>query len=295
MEKTDNYFSDYLAYLRVERGLAENTLMAYHRDLQKLLIHASKMEKNLLILERPDLVEILTVFKQNGDSEATISRFISVLKGFYKFLLRERISKLDPTVYLEARKSWQSLPKFLSLAEVDVLLEQPDLATETGSRDRAMLEVLYASGLRVSELLNLKLADIDWEAGILTCFGKGSKQRKVPLGRSAIEYVTRYMPARQRLLKGHSSHRLFIEKGGRALTRQKIWLLIKGYGKQAGIDYITPHLLRHSFATVLLEHGADLRSVQILLGHSDIGTTQIYTHVTDDKVRESYQKFHPRQ
>jgi integrase/recombinase XerD len=288
------YLQEYLNYLRVERGLAENTLLAYHRDLEKLIAWGNKHSRDVLTLERVDLVEVFTELKQRGDSDATLSRFTSVVKGYYRFLLRERLIILDPTVYLEARKSWQSLPKFLSLKEIDQLLEQPDISTDKGLRDRAILEVLYAAGLRVSELLNLKVADIGWEAGVLTCFGKGSKQRKVPLGRSALDYLVRYMPARQRLLRGVASHRLFVEAGGHALTRQKIWQIIKGYGKQAGIDYITPHVLRHSFATVLLEHGADLRSVQLLLGHADIGTTQIYTHITDEKVRDSYQKFHPR-
>ncbi len=290
----NNYIHEYLNYLRVERGLAENTLLAYHRDLEKMSVWVLKNSRETLSLDRKDLVEIFAELKQGGSSDATLSRLISVLKGYYRFLLRERIIAVDPTAYLEARKSWQSLPKFLSLEEVDQLLEQPDLITDKGLRDRAILEVLYASGLRVSELLGLKLTDIGWDSGVLTCFGKGSKQRKVPLGRSAMDWLVKYMPARLRLLKGINSHGLFIEAGGAALTRQKIWQIIKSYGEQAGIDYITPHVLRHSFATVLLEHGADLRSVQLLLGHADIGTTQIYTHITDEKVRDSYRKFHPR-
>ncbi len=294
MPSKNYYLQEYLNYLRVERGLAENTLLAYHRDLEKLLTWGAKGSRDLLALERKDLVEVFAELKQSRSSDATLARFISVLKGYYRFLLRERLILSDPTIYLEARKSWQSLPKFLSLEEVDQLLQQPDLSTDKGLRDRAIIEVLYAAGLRVSELLSLKVADIGWEAGVLTCFGKGSKQRKVPLGRSALEHLVKYLPARQRLLKGVNSHRLFVEAGGHALTRQKIWQIIKGYGQQAGIDYITPHVLRHSFATVLLEHGADLRSVQLLLGHADIGTTQIYTHITDEKVRDSYQKFHPR-
>ena len=294
MKAKNNYSHEYLNYLRVERGLAENTLLAYQRDLEKLFTWGLKSSRDVLTLERSDLVEVFADLKQGGGSDATVSRFISVLKGYYQFLLREKLIQVDPTVYLEARKSWQSLPKFLSLQEIDQLLEQPDLQTDKGVRDRAILEVLYASGLRVSELLGLKLTDIGWEAGVLTCFGKGSKQRKVPLGRSAMNYLVQYLPARLSLLKGTTSHRLFIEAGGHALSRQKIWQIIKSYGQRAGIDYITPHVLRHSFATVLLEHGADLRSVQILLGHADIGTTQIYTHITDEKVRHSYQKFHPR-
>lgn len=294
MQAKNNYLPEYLNYLRVERGLAENTLLAYQRDLKKLFAWVLKSSREALTLERKDLVEVFADLKQGGGSDATLSRFISVIKGYYRFLLRERLILIDPTVYLEARKSWQSLPKFLSLEEIDQLLQQPDLLTDKGLRDRAILEVLYASGLRVSELLGLKMSDIGWDAGVLTCFGKGSKQRKVPLGRSAMDHLVKYMPARLRLLKGINSHRLFVEAGGHALSRQKIWQIMKDYGQRAGIDYITPHVLRHSFATVLLEHGADLRSVQILLGHADIGTTQIYTHLTDEKVRDSYQKFHPR-
>ncbi len=294
MQSKNNYLHEYLNYLRVERGLAENTLVAYHRDLEKLFSWVLKNSRDTFTLERKDLVEVFFILKSGGGSDATLARFVSVVKGYYRFLLRERLIPLDPTVYLESRKSWQSLPKFLSLEETDKLLQQPDLTTDKGLRDRAILEVLYASGLRVSELLGLKLIDIGWEVGVLTCFGKGSKQRKVPLGRSAVDHLVRYMPARLRLLKGINSHRLFIETGGHALSRQKIWQLIKVYGQRADIDYITPHVLRHSFATVLLEHGADLRSVQLLLGHADIGTTQIYTHLTDEKIRDSYQKFHPR-
>lgn len=295
MASINKIFADYLSYLQVEKGLSENSLNAYRRDLEKCLKHTKEIERDILNLNRNDVVEILTHLKVKGDSEATIARFISVIKGFYRFLLRENLSKNDPTAYLESRKSWQSIPRFLTLPEIEKLFEQPDLDTDLGLRDRAILEVLYASGLRVSELVGLKMIDIDWDGGMLTCFGKGSKQRKVPLGKSAIEYLTRYLPARLRLLSGRSSTRIFIEQGGRLLTRQRVWQLIKKYGSSAGIDYITPHLLRHSFATVLLENGADLRSVQILLGHSDIGTTQIYTHITMDRVRESYRKFHPRQ
>ena len=290
----NNYFHEYLSFLRVEKGLSENSLAAYRRDLYKLAEQCSVTKTTLLNLDRKDLVNIIANCKVSGESDSTVARFTSVVKGYYRFLLRERLLEVDPTSYLESRKRWQTLPKFLSQAEVEKLLCTPDLSSDEGLRDRAMFEVLYASGLRVSELIGLKVVDIDFEKGLLTCFGKGSKQRKVPLGQSALTYLTRYFPARQRLLMNYNSHRLFILKGGRALTRQKVWLMIKEYGKKAGIDYITPHLLRHSFATVLLENGADLRSVQLLLGHSDIGTTQIYTHVTDDKVKDSYQKFHPR-
>ena len=294
MQEKICYQDAYINYLRVERGLAENTLFAYQRDLQKLFTWVQENAREATSLERKDLIELFMQLKESGSSDATLSRFVSVLKGYYRFLQQEKLIVANPTVYLETRKTWQSLPKFLTLDEIDKLLQQPDMSTDKGLRDRAILEVLYAAGLRVSELLGLKLNDIGWDSGFLICFGKGSKQRKVPIGRSALEFMTRYLPARLRLLNGINSQRLFIEAGGHTLTRQKVWQIIKDYGRRASIDYITPHVLRHSFATVLLEHGADLRSVQLLLGHADIGTTQIYTHITDEKVRDSYLKFHPR-
>ena len=285
---------EFLNYLRVERGLSANTLEAYRRDLQKLAAFAAKREKEIATIEREDLRNLMMQMKQEGLDDKSISRAFSAIRGLYRYILREGLSKQDPTAYLEARKAWQTLPRFLSLAEVETLLDQPDLGTDAGLRDRAMIEVMYGTGLRVSELVNLKLGDLEMEGGYLTCFGKGSKQRRVPLGRVAIDFVTRYMPARMRLLNGQSSHQLFVEKGGRAITRQRFWKIIKDYGRMAKIDDVTPHTLRHSFATVLLENGADLRSVQLMLGHADISTTQIYTHVTDERLRSSYKKFHPR-
>ncbi len=285
---------EFLNYLRVERGLSSNTLEAYRRDLQKLTAFAAKREKEIATIEREDLRHLMMVMKQEGLDDKSITRAFSAIRGLSKYIVREGLSKQDPTAYLETRKAWQTLPKFLSLAEVNILLDQPDLSTDTGLRDRVMIEVMYGTGLRVSELVNLKLGDLEMESGYLTCFGKGSKQRRVPLGRVAIDFVKRYMPARMRLLDGHSSHLLFVEKGGRPITRQRFWKIIKDYGRMAKIDDVTPHTPAHSFATVLLENGADLRSVQLMLGHADISTTQIYTHVTDERLRSSYKKFHPR-
>jgi integrase/recombinase XerD len=211
--------------------------------------------------------------------------------------MTEGLSKNDPTAHLESYKPWQTLPRFLNQEEIERLLAQPDLETDLGMRDRAMLETLYATGLRVSELINLKVADIDLESGFLNCLGKGSKQRRVPLGRSAVHFLNLYFPARMRILNGKQSDRadrLFINPYGKEISRQKFWKLIKVYGSSANIDYITPHLLRHSFATVLLANGADLRSVQLMLGHSDISTTQIYTHVTNDHLKTAYKQYHPR-
>lgn len=285
----------FLAYLKVEKGLSGNTLDAYRNDLAKLTSFAASKGKDLLSIEREDLIQLLIHLKDEMQvSDATLARTISVIKGFYKFLLAENYLRRDPASLLETRKSWQTLPRFLTADEIERLLAQPDVNSELGLRDKAMLEVLYASGLRVSELINLKLSDIDWDKGLLSCFGKGSKHRKVPIGKTAIDYLKLYFVARQRLLKGKSSDYLFIETGGSRISRQKFWKLIKEYGQQAKIIYITPHMMRHSFATVLLKNGADLRSVQMMLGHSDIGTTQIYTHVTNESLQNAYKKFHPR-
>jgi integrase/recombinase XerD len=285
---------EFITSLRVEKGLSANTVEAYRRDLTKFLNLAGRLERSLMTIDRADLVNILEMLKRDEMSDASIARFLSTLRGIYKYLLREGLTKVDPTAYLEARKAWQTLPKFLTPADIENLLAVADMNTDAGIRDRAMLEVLYATGLRVSELVGLKMKDLDLETGLLTCFGKGSKQRMVPLGKSAIIHIQKYFPARYRLAGEKSSERLFIEKGGREMTRQKFWKLIKEYGASAGIDYITPHMLRHSFATALLTNGADLRSVQMMLGHSDIGTTQIYTHVTDEHLKNKYKQFHPR-
>ncbi len=285
----------FLTYLRVEKGLSSNTLEAYRNDLTKLNIFVRNKEKDLLSVERSDLVQLLVYLKgEMKMSDATLARTFSVVRSFYKFLLAEGFLNRDPASLIEPRKCWQTLPHFLTAEEVEKLLAQPDIDSDVGLRDKAMLEVLYASGLRVSELINLKLSDVDWSKGIISCVGKGSKCRKVPIGRTAINYLKLYCVARQRLLRGSSSNYLFIEAGSAHISRQKFWKLIKGYGRQAQIEYITPHILRHSFATILLGNGADLRSVQIMLGHSNIGTTQIYTHLTNEGLKHAYQRFHPR-
>jgi len=216
------------------------------------------------------------------------------VRGLFQFAVREGYTKNDPTAHLSIRKSWQTLPRFLSQEEVESVLSKPDLETDLGKRDRAMLEMLYATGVRVSELIGLKIKDVDWDTGLLTCLGKGSKQRRIPIGRSALRFLKLYMPARKNLMGDRHSDLLFVEEQGRGVTRQKFWKIIKDYGEMANIEYITPHMLRHSFATALLSNGADLRSVQLMLGHSDISTTQIYTHVTDDHLKSAYRKFHPR-
>jgi integrase/recombinase XerD len=287
---------DYLTYLKVEKGLSINSLEAYRNDLSKLTQYTLKIQRDVLTLERRELVDIIVFLKDDENlSDNSIARFLSAVKGLYRFLNAEKMIKHDPTAYLESRKSWQTLPRYLTPDEVNLLLEQPNIAEPIGLRDRAMLEVLYASGVRVSELVNLKLVDIEWEPGILTCFGKGSKSRRVPLGNAALNYLRKYMAVRNKLLGDNlDCDALFIEKSGSKVTRQKFWKIIKKYGDMARVGHVTPHMIRHTFATVMLRNGADLRSVQMMLGHSDLGTTQIYTHVTDDRIAESYKKFHPR-
>ncbi len=294
MDNDKKLIDEFITCLRVEKGVSENTVGAYRRDLQKLGAHASGIGKSLLTIERDDLILAISEMRMDGRSDATVIRFVSTLKGFYRFLLSEGYTKTDPTVYLESRKSWQTLPRFLSPGQVESILEQPDITSDLGVRDRTMVEILYATGLRVSELVGLRIGDLDLDLGVLNCFGKGSKERRVPIGRSALDFLNLYLSARTRLLGDAHSDKLFVDRGGRRMSRQKFWKLIKDYGRMAGIDEVTPHMLRHSFATALLSNGADLRSVQMMLGHSDISTTQIYTHVTDDQIKTAYRKFHPR-
>jgi integrase/recombinase XerD len=285
---------DFITAIRVEKGLSNNTIESYRNDLKILCEFLGKKGKNLLTAERDDLVDLLMWMKEEGRSDASIARLMSSVKGLFKFALTEKLLKRDPTAYMSTRKAWQTLPRFLTQEEVEKLLEQPDPNDDIGIRDRAMLELLYASGLRVSELVSLRIPDVELEAGTLTCFGKGSKQRRIPIGRSSIHYLKNYFIVRQRLLDGKRSDLLFVEKNGSPISRQKFWKIITGYGVQAGLGHVTPHMLRHTFATTLIENGADLRSVQMMLGHSNINTTQVYTHVTNDRLKSAYKQFHPR-
>jgi integrase/recombinase XerD len=284
----------FLNYLRVEKGLSNNTILAYQSDLEKLKKFAKTQEKEFTTLESHDLKAFIKSLHESGLDVKSIARVLVTVRNLYKFLLLDGYLKRDPSENIESPKSWQSLPKFLIKEEVDRLLESPNRNQENGLRDKAMLEVLYATGLRVSELIKLKLNDVNLDVGVLTTLGKGSKERTVPLGKSAIECVRMYLPVRQKMLGEATSTYLFINKNGQPLSRQAFWKIIVEYGKQAKIGHITPHLLRHSFATHLLENGADLRSVQMMLGHSDISTTQIYTHITNERLKEIYRKFHPR-
>ena len=285
----------FLSYLRVERGLSANTLYAYGTDLAKLSSFATTCGKDLVALQPDDLASFLQSLHKRGLDPKSIARTLVAVRGFFKFLLIDGHLKLDPTANLEAPKSWQSLPRFLTSDEVESLLDAPDVSTTLGLRDKAMLEVLYATGLRVTELVTLAISNVNLDLGFLTVFGKGGKERAVPLGMNAVKWIRKYNAVRPGLLtREKTAAALFISEGGRPISRQTFWRLVVLYGNNARIGHITPHILRHSFATHLLENGADLRSVQMMLGHSDISTTQIYTHITNERLREIYLKFHPR-
>ncbi len=284
---------EYLSYLRVEKGLAKNSLQAYERDLERLASWAEKNGFDLMKLERRDLREWLIDLGRTDLSENSKRRIISAMRGFYKFLMIDGHIKLNPADNLDAPQKGSYLPKFLNQAEIEMLLAAPDVSTETGLRDRAILELMYACGLRVSEAAELQLGTIDIDAGILTCKGKGSKTRRVPVGSSAVEWVKSYMALRHRK-ENIAVSNLFVTPLGRPINRQTIYNSIKEYAGKCGLEDVSPHTLRHSFATHLVQNRADIRSVQQMLGHSDISTTQIYTHMTDVHLRRSYERFHPR-
>lgn len=291
------FLEDFLAYLSVERGLAKNTIIAYRRDLKSYITYLRTQNiKDLNNTTRTTIVSYLLMMQKKGKASSSISRACAAIKSFYQFLFRERLIDEDPTLNLDTPKLEHRLPKVLSVEEVKKLLSQANTSDPWGMRDRAMLELLYATGLRVSELISLTLDDVNLEMGFLRCFGKGSKERIVPIGSIAVNYLNTYINVdRKKILKDKDVRVLFVNRQGQGLTRQGFWKIIKKYAKRAGIQKpITPHTLRHSFATHLLENGADLRAVQEMLGHADISTTQIYTHITRSKIKEVYDKTHPR-
>lgn len=284
---------EYLLYLQVEKGLAKNSLESYARDLAKLHAWSEKKGFDVVQLSRQDLREWLIDLSRENLSGASVTRMISALRGFYKFLVSDGHLKKNPAENLNTPQKGFYLPKFLNQTEMENLLSAPDVSTETGLRDRAMLETMYAAGLRVSEVCALQFGNIDLDAGILTCTGKGSKTRKVPLGRSAVEWLKSYLVARRKK-ENIEIQNLFVNNSGRQISRQDVFNLVKEYGKKIGCEDISPHTLRHSFATHLVQNSADIRSVQQMLGHADISTTQIYTHITDSHLRKTYERFHPR-
>ncbi|RPI76736.1 MAG: site-specific tyrosine recombinase XerD [Desulfobacteraceae bacterium] len=291
----------FLGHLRVEKGLAENTIQAYSRDLTRFLQFLREKNRSVLDVDRTDLVDY-TGFLENQVSLRSTARSLSCLKMFFRFLISEDKMVTNPARLLSSPKLPQRLPHVLSASEVSDLLAQPETNSASGFRDKAMLELLYATGLRVSELINLKMNNLNLEAGFIRTLGKGSKERMVPVGSKAREAIKEYISEgrAQLIAKSKSSLKnysafVFFNTRGRPLTRQGFWKIIKAYGLKAGIrKKITPHSLRHSFASHLLEHGADLRAVQIMLGHADISTTQIYTHVTRERLKQIHQKYHPR-
>jgi integrase/recombinase XerD len=293
----DQYLDIFLNYVTVEKGLAKNTLEAYGRDLTRYLDFLTGVSINAPDKITPaDILRFLGRLKEDGLAPRSRARVLVSLRMFHKFLIADGHAKINPTLQVSAPKSMRSLPHALAPSDVERLLAAPTGNDSMSLRDRAMLEVLYATGLRVSELIGLKCGDLQLEVGYLTAFGKRSKQRLVPMGEVAISEVRDYLAlSRPRLEKGSGSHHLFLNRSGQGLTRQGFWKIIKRRALEAGIvRNISPHTLRHSFATHLLENGADLRAVQTLLGHADISTTQIYTHVTRERLRRIHEQFHPR-
>lgn len=289
----------FLTHVRVEKGLSSNTVAAYRRDLLKFEAFGKKRKLALKTVCRDDLVDFLSSLYRQKLESRTVARHLVTLRNFFRFAQMQELITEDPSLNLESPKIRRSLPGYLRLEEVEKLLTQPDEKTPMGLRDRAMLEVLYSSGLRVSELIGLRVMDLDRSAGHLRCIGKGDKERIVPIGRKAMALVERYLrDARPKLLgKGQpaNSPTLFLNRRGGSFSRVGIWKILSAYGRRAGLRVaLTPHMLRHSFATHLLERGADLRSVQLMLGHSDISTTQIYTHVVEERLKQIYKAHHPR-
>ncbi len=286
----------YLDHLRVERRLARHTLESYARDLSALAAYADATGRPIERLDRAALEEFVRRQMTRGLAPRSVARAVAAVRGFYRFLVMDRRLERNPADDLQPPRAWPALPKFLSLDEVDRLIAQPDVATPRGLRDRAMIELLYATGLRVSELVGVRAIDLHAEEHYLTCVGKGSKERIVPLGDQASEWIARYQStARRELLKGRATPRLFVNMRGGPLSRVGFWKILKQYGRAAGLPrMLSPHVLRHSFATHLLERGADLRAIQLMLGHADLSTTQIYTHVLEARLRTVYDRFHPR-
>ncbi|MDD5723613.1 MAG: site-specific tyrosine recombinase XerD [Syntrophales bacterium] len=287
----------YLDFLAVEKGVSRNTLEAYSRDLSRYVDFAGqKGIKDIRGISSDTIISFLGDLKGGGLMTTSINRSLAAIRGFYRYLLTENIIDENPVANIELAKVWMHLPDTLNREDMALLLRQPGTKTPLAMRDTAMLELLYATGLRVSELVSLSMSNINWQAGYLIVVGKGNKERIVPIGRAALDCMNRYVgDARRKLVGGRSVNTLFLNRSGDGLTRQGFWKIIKKYVRKAGLNKkVYPHTFRHSFATHLLEGGADLRSVQVMLGHADISTTQIYTHVTRERLREIHRKYHPR-
>ena len=292
-----NDIDQFLDYLSLERGLSKNTLEAYRRDLNKFEVFLKKRDvSSVKDVKKSDMTDFMFFQKDRGLSANSIARGLAAMKVLFRFLAREGFLKTDVASIIETPKLWKNLPEAISVTEVDKLLKAPDLKDWMGIRDKASLELMYATGLRASEVVNLNIRDVNFELGVLKCIGKGSKERIVPLGKEARAAVKRYIEkVRPKLVKSDSEPGLFITRLGHKMSRQMLWKIIKRYARKARIDKeIMPHTLRHAFATHLLERGADLRIVQELLGHANISTTQIYTHINRERLKSIHRKFHPR-
>lgn len=293
----DAHLERFITYIELERGLSQNTLSSYRRDVKQYIEYLRREHvTNLKETTRQDILSFLIWQRQHGKSTATITRNLVSIRSFYQFLLKTEIISTDPSLYLDVPKAVRKLPQILTIEEVDALMQAPNLSTPLGQRDRAMLEVLYATGIKVSELIQLTVEDIHTQMGFIKCVGQGSKERIIPLGKMAAQQIERYLQdGRRKLVKEEDNQILFLNQHGQIMSRQGFWKIIKKYAKEAEIvKEITPQTLRHSFAAHLLENGADLRSIQEMLGHADISTTQIYTHLVKSRLKDVYAKAHPR-
>ncbi|PYS50258.1 MAG: site-specific tyrosine recombinase XerD [Acidobacteria bacterium] len=284
---------EYITYMQVEKGLAARSLESYGHDLERLKEWAAAQRKSVESLTRKDLRGWIAQLSREGFSPASVSRAVSAARGFFRFLLLDGHIQKHPAEDLHTPQKMTRLPRFLTEEEIERLLAAPDVSTDEGLRDRAMLELMYATGLRVSEVVKLKRADVNLDAGLVSCYGKGSKERRVPIGKSASLWLQKYIGVSARAGRANNPY-LFLNSSGAPMTRTQAWAIVKRYASRAGLERVSPHTLRHSFATHLLQRGADSRSVQALLGHSDISTTQIYTHITDRHMRATYDRHHPR-
>ena len=292
----ESHIRTFLTCLRVEKGLSDNTIQAYGRDIAKFGAFVGARSLKTKDIQRSDIVDFLGSLYRKGLDSRSVARHLVTIRHFFRFALMEGYVEEDPASTIESPKFRQSLPEFLSIEEVNQLLRCPDTTTTVGIRDRAMIELMYSCGLRVSELCGLRVSDLQAEAGCLRCIGKGNKERLVPVGKQALEGVRTYLlSSRPKLLREDSSPYLFLNQKRHKMDRISFWKLLGDYGRKAGLrKTLTPHMLRHSFATHLLDRGADLRSVQMMLGHSDISTTQIYTHVVEERLKQVYKAHHPR-
>jgi integrase/recombinase XerD len=292
----DSDLDKYLAFIGMEKGLSKNTRLAYEQELKKFRFYLDHRRLDHYKISETDAVEFIKTEAMKGQSFATQAHLISVLRNFYKYLIGEDKIDYNPLSAIDSPQQWKNLPRYLTIEQVTELLETPDLTKTFGKRDKAILELMYATGLRVSEVGGLKIGNLYMDDNFLRVMGKGSKERVIPFGEKAREHLRDYLEnSRPKLLKGKTSDFVFLNRFGEKLSRIGLWMIIKGYGKKVGVaSILTPHVLRHSFATHLLERGADLRSIQMMLGHSSISTTEIYTHIAKKRVKEIYDKYHPR-